>query len=73
MVGNTEIHFTNTEIRTNTAWGARLTDFLKSVTFEPDVGFDFPKRQKLLELNFLTDGNTVQLTRVILEEGEVDW
>ena len=59
MVGNTEIHFTNTEIRTNTAWGARLTDFLKSVTFEPDVGFDFPKRQKLLELNFLTDGNTV--------------
>ena len=59
MVGNTEIHFTNTEIRTNTARGARLTVFLKYVTFEPDVGFDFPKRQKLLELNFLTDGNTV--------------
>ena len=72
MVGNTEIHFGNTEIRPNTAWGARQPEFIKSVTSEPDVGFDFPKRQKLLELNFLTDGNTVLLTRVMLEEGEVD-
>ena len=46
---------------------------LYSVTFEPEVGIYFQKRQNLSELNFLNDGNTTQLTRVMLEEGEVDW
>ena len=71
-----EIHKYTLEIqgiRPNTALGARLTDLLYSVTFEPEVGIDFQKRQKLSELNFLNDGNTTQLTRVMLEEGEVDW
>ena len=42
----------------NTAWGARLTNFLLSVTFEPEVGFDFRKKRKLSELNFLNDENS---------------
>ena len=57
------------EIRPNTAWGACLNRFQSSITFEPDVGFDFPKRQNLLELDFPTDGNIIWLARAMLEEG----
>ena len=57
------------EIRPNTAWGACLSRFQSSITFEPDVGFDFPKRQNLLELDFPTDGDIIWLARAMLEEG----
>ena len=57
------------EIRPNTAWGACLNRFQSSITFEPDVVFDFLKRQNLLKLDFPTDGNIIWLAREMLQEG----